>query len=285
MGQFDRSSKWLIQRHGDAMLRLAGVTDIVGWRSVQSEVVQPGQLLDGLLEVTHAGSTTASLYVLEIATYPERRLEEQLLRDLLLVYLHHRVLPEVIALVLHPKGRLRAARGASLASPSAGTKLQAAWRVVELWTIPAETLLATNDPGLVPWVPLTDFEGRPETMLKRCRQAISKAPKEERANLFAVTQVLTSLRYNDPTLLRILGGEGKMIESPLLDETIARGKAEGKAESLLHLLQIRFGKVPKALEESLRDVQDQRQLDALLADAYHCSSVEEFRARLGEHTR
>jgi hypothetical protein len=29
MGQLDRGSKWLIERHGDALLRLAGIHDIV----------------------------------------------------------------------------------------------------------------------------------------------------------------------------------------------------------------------------------------------------------------
>jgi hypothetical protein len=29
MAEFDRSSKWLIQHHGDALLRLAGVRDVV----------------------------------------------------------------------------------------------------------------------------------------------------------------------------------------------------------------------------------------------------------------
>jgi len=51
MGEYDRSSKWLIQHHGGSILRLVGAPEVVSWRPLQAEVVQPGQLPDGLLEV------------------------------------------------------------------------------------------------------------------------------------------------------------------------------------------------------------------------------------------
>jgi hypothetical protein len=50
MQEYDRSSKWLIQHHGDSILRLAGIRDIDSWRPLQAELVQPRQLPDGLIE-------------------------------------------------------------------------------------------------------------------------------------------------------------------------------------------------------------------------------------------
>ena len=85
MGEYDKSSKWLIQHHGDSILRLAGVQDVVAWRPLQAELVQPAQLPDGVLEVEFADRK--ELFVLEVATYPEQRLLEQTLRDTALVYL------------------------------------------------------------------------------------------------------------------------------------------------------------------------------------------------------
>jgi hypothetical protein len=38
---YDKSSKWLIQHHGDSMLRLAKIAHIQTWRPAQAEVVQP----------------------------------------------------------------------------------------------------------------------------------------------------------------------------------------------------------------------------------------------------
>jgi hypothetical protein len=44
MHEYDKSSKWLIQHHGDSILRLAGVCDITEWRPLQAEIVQPRRL-------------------------------------------------------------------------------------------------------------------------------------------------------------------------------------------------------------------------------------------------
>ena len=301
MGDYDRSSKWLIQHHGDAILRLTGVEDVVAWEPLQAEVVQPAQLPDGLLQVRRAGAEEPELYLLEIATYPEERLRRQLLRDTLLVQLDREVLPEVVAVVLSARGNLQAARGASLRSPRGGTELEVRWRVVEMWTLPAEELLATGDAGLMPWVPLTSFTGPPETVLRRVRETIDRgAPEDERATLLAVTQVLTRLRYNEPQLLRILGGHRIMIESPLLDELRAEWTAEARAEAraeawaqawaearieercnvLLVILRERFGAVPEEVEVALRAVRDADRLDALVTTALRCGSVEAFRAAL-----
>ena len=47
------------------------------------------------------------LFLLEVAAYPERRLGNQLTRDLMLVYLDRGEWPEAVTLVLRPKGKYR----------------------------------------------------------------------------------------------------------------------------------------------------------------------------------
>lgn len=37
MQDYDKGSKWLIQHHGDAILRLIGVRDITAWKALQAE--------------------------------------------------------------------------------------------------------------------------------------------------------------------------------------------------------------------------------------------------------
>jgi hypothetical protein len=56
MFDYDKGSKWLIQHHGDAILRLAGIRGIVSWKPLQAEPVHPRRLPDGLIEVRAAGS-------------------------------------------------------------------------------------------------------------------------------------------------------------------------------------------------------------------------------------
>ena len=45
----DKSAKWLIEHHGDAILCLGGVTDLVRWQAAPAELVLPTKLPDGLL--------------------------------------------------------------------------------------------------------------------------------------------------------------------------------------------------------------------------------------------
>ena len=103
----DKSAKWLIERHGDAILRFGGVTDLVRWQAAPTDLVLPTKLPDGLLFAWRAGRDRPEPYIVEIATYPELRAGEQALRDLLLYYLTRGEVPNVLVLVLRPKGKLR----------------------------------------------------------------------------------------------------------------------------------------------------------------------------------
>lgn len=176
------------------MLRLGGAGAIRSWRALQADLVQPRRLPDGLLEVTLADETDADLFLVEVATYPEERVPEQLVRDLALVFLDRGLLPEMLTLVLRPRGNQRVPDSAELHSRRDWSRLQVGWRVVELWTVPAEQLLAANDVGLIPWVPLAQSADPPETVLHECRRLIDEqAPPNEHANLLAVTQFLSGL--------------------------------------------------------------------------------------------
>jgi hypothetical protein len=73
MYEYDKSSKWLIQHHGDSILRLAGVEDITSWTPLQAELVQPRQLPDGILSVLERGQAEPDVYILEIASFPDAR--------------------------------------------------------------------------------------------------------------------------------------------------------------------------------------------------------------------
>jgi hypothetical protein len=274
---YDRSSKYLLERHGNAILRLAGVADIAAWRAVPAEVVQPRQLPDGLLEADLPGAPQPRRFVVEMATFPERRAEEQALRDALLVYLHYWELPEVVTLVLHPKGQFRVTGTAELVSPHGWSKCGLSWRVVELWMVPAADLLAAGEIGLIPWVPLARIDGPPEPVLQECRQRIDQqAPAGERENLLAVIQVLGRLRYDVNLLASIFGGRQAMIESPLIKELVA----ERSHEMILQFLEGRFNAVPVEIAEALRKIDDVQRLNALAKWAAVCPDLAAFQARL-----
>jgi hypothetical protein len=275
---YGRSSKWLIQHHGDSMLRLAGIEKIAAWRPVQAEVVQPRQLPDGLLEVRLEGEERDDLFLLEVATYPERRVEEQLLRDIMLVYLDRGELPEAVTLVLRPKGKFQVLHSRSVCSRRGLSSCLVNWRVVELWNIPAEELLRAGDVGLVPWLPLTDFADPPEKMMERCGEIIEHAaPPREKANLLAVTQVLSYLRYNRRDILRFLGGKRTMLEIPFLDEIVEEKTRDAVHQNVVIVLEARFGEVPQDLVEAIESVDEEKQLKDLVRLAAVCPDLASFR--------
>jgi len=268
------------------MLRLAKVKNIQAWRPAQAEVVQPRRLPDGLLEVRLEDETEDDLYLVEVATYPERRVGQQMTDDLLLVYLDRGQLPEAVTLVLRPKGKYRVPRSRNLWSRRGVSSCRVMWQVVELWTIPAEELLQAGDVGLIPWVTLTDFADPPETMLRRCREAIEQhAPPGERANLLAVTQVFSFLRYNDLAILTVLGGKEVMLEIPFLDEivmektreTACATACETARQDIVTVLEARFGEVPVDLAEKIESIADERQLRGLVRLAASCPDLDAFR--------
>ena len=61
--RYDKSSKWLLEHHGDAILRIGGVTNIRSWRALFSDVVQPRQLPDGLIEAQLEGRPAPDLFL------------------------------------------------------------------------------------------------------------------------------------------------------------------------------------------------------------------------------
>ncbi len=63
-----------------------GSHSIVSWKPPPAELVQSGRLPDGLIEVRRHGQAEPDLHVLEIATYPEARVADQVVDDTALVY-------------------------------------------------------------------------------------------------------------------------------------------------------------------------------------------------------
>jgi predicted transposase YdaD len=280
MQEYDKGSKWLIQHHGDSMLRLAGVPAIAEWRPLQAELVQHRRLPDGLIEAFHEGDERPDHYLLEVVTYPDARVVMQVTRDAALVLLDRDILPEVVVMFLRPRGNVEAASVATLRSRRGFASWPLSWKVVRLWEIPAQELLAVGDIGLIPWVPLSHIDGPPEPTLYECRDQIDRvATPTERENLMAITQVFARLRYNDERLFQLFGGHKAMIESPVIQEIIADCERETRRKDIVNFLQARFGEAARAVQSELEAIEGAK-LDELLRLAATCRSLASFRKKL-----
>jgi hypothetical protein len=191
------------------------------------------------------------------------------------------VVPEVVVLILHPKGNLQISDFAEFESELGLASLRLRWRVVELWKLDAEELLATNDPGLMPWVSLTEFTNPPEEVLRRCRQTIDQEAKPaEQTNLLAVSQVLAKLRFDDVNILNLFGGKQVMIESPLIEELMQERDLIRLRKDILQILKARFGGVPTDISARIEAKQELDELEALVDASATTPGFEAFRQKL-----
>jgi hypothetical protein len=306
----DRSSNWIIEKHGGSLLRLAPIANVTGWKAAAAVLTFPKQMPDGLLDVTFADRVKPDPFLIEIESYPDKETAEQLRDDAAMVLLNRRVLPDILLLVLFPKGNYRVEPEQSWLSAHGMTELWLRIHVINLWTLSARDLLATNDIGLIPWVPLTDPGGSPVSVLRECRERIEQqARPEEKGNLLAATRVMAEMRYNNLDLLSLIGGEMLTMEKIFnMSPTIQRIKAEVARETarktarrvtkstalktaretanrlILHVLTRRFGTMPEELVTELKAIENQQRFETLLDMACECASLKKFRAAMAEKT-
>jgi hypothetical protein len=171
---FDPGSKWLLEQRGGSILYLAGVRNVTACKALKAEVVQPRKLPDGLLEAKLAGVKEPRLILVEVATYPEPRVVDQVRGDLRLVRQVRGALVDAVVICLSPKGDYRVPESAEEESPLGWSSERLRWKVVEAWTLSAEDLLAAQDVGVVPWATLARYDGPPEVLLQRCRDRIDR---------------------------------------------------------------------------------------------------------------
>lgn len=284
----DRSANWIVEHHGGSLLRLAKVSDFTRWQAAQTVMRFPKQVPDGLLDVTFPDRPTPDPFLIEIESYPEQDTIRQLRDDAAMTLLSRGVLPDILLVVLRPKGNLHVHSEQILPSAHGLSELRLKVRVVTLWTIPSAELLSANDVGLIPWVPLTDHAESPESLLHQCKERIEKmALPDEKGNLLAATRVMAEMRYNDPQLLSLLGEKSMSLQkiyeaSPSVQWFAALKACEQMRHLVLRVLSKRFGILPPDLAAHLATIDDQDRLDALHDTAMDCAELDAFRAAMSK---
>jgi hypothetical protein len=270
----DIGSKWLLHHQGKAALLVGGLKGVRRLEPMPGEIAQSRKYPDGLFRVYLAGEQAPHHVLIEVATYAEKRALKQAVDDLALACSALAYLPELLMLVLRPKGRFRIEGRHEVRSKLGLSRLEAEWKAVELWTLPAAEYLESGDVGGTPWVTLMDFDGPPEALLERCAEKIEReAHPKDKADLLAISRVMAGVRFTDPELLRLLGGEQTMFESPVLQKFVA----ERGHKYILAVLKARFGTVPRDVTRLLRDVLDDKKIERLVVLAAKCSDLQAFR--------
>jgi hypothetical protein len=133
---------------------------------------------------------------------------------------------------------------------------------------------------LLPWIPLM-WGGAEAGIIEQWKPLALAEPDARRADYGGLALVFAELTDCRPQWKKALEGWNVEQSRQVLEwQAIAekRGKVEGKAESVLRVLQRRLGAaVPADLEAAIRGIAEQVQLDRLLDAASVAGSLDEFR--------
>ena len=102
----DRSANWMLEHHAGSLLRLSGITNFTACRAASNVIAYPKRIPDGLIDVMFADRVEAVPFLLEIESYPDSDCLRQLREDAAIVLLSRGVLPDILLVVLAPKGNL-----------------------------------------------------------------------------------------------------------------------------------------------------------------------------------
>lgn len=283
----DRCMNWLALKHPRAMLSASGVTNITSCKSLHGVLTFPKVIPDGMFEAQIAGEEKKRYYVVEVTTYPDKEECDQVLRAVSLIFLAFEVVPDVISLVLAPKGNLTQENRKEVRSTSGDTRLGCTWVVRDLFTRHSSELLALNEVGVIPLVLFTIPDADPKVLLEECRERIeTQATPEERGNLLAIAATFATFKYPKTTLYEIfLRRPQEMIEAPVLQELMTRApeaaanlpfvknlvalreqatRLEDARRAVLENVKARFDAVPEDIRSGVEAISDTERLWGLV---------------------
>ena len=222
--------------------------------------------------------------LLEIEAYPSTENEEQLARDMDLARLALGVLPDAVLLVLCPRGQQKQSSRRQEASALGWSRRRHEWKVVELWKVPAKQLLALDEVGLTPLLPLTRSKQPPETLVQQSKERIERqASRAEQPTLLTITAIMASMRAGTPEQwLALLGGKNVLEHSPF-SQYLMQGQQRATTQAaIVSVLEARFGSRPAELENLIRSAADLGKLEQGIKLAAQCSSLAQFQKRFAK---
>ncbi len=162
------------------------------------------------------------------------------------------------------------------------------YKVVKLWELSPESILAAGSPGLLPLVPL--MSGNPRELMVRSVDKIRRVPEVEleghdRSLLLKTMAILAGRVLMKTEIEELLSSDPELLK---LDPFYSIGKREGHGEgetlayqsSIRKILESRFGSVSAELGALVEKISDVSRLESLVASALGAADLDSFRAAI-----
>ena len=221
-------------------------------------------------KVLRVGAQSPWLAHFELQASRDRRLPFRLLQYHALLLHRHELPVETTVVLLRPaadgpemSGRLEQRGGAG------GVTVSFTFRVVRLWQRPVEELLG-GGLGILPLAPLAAVEPAdlPDVIQRLDERFRREADPATVADLWAATQLLLGLRYDDDQIRGLVRAMSWLRESStyraILDEGRAEGLSQGRViEARRVVLELGTEKLGPPTATVIRALEDLDDLDAL----------------------
>jgi hypothetical protein len=192
-------------------------------------------------------------------------------------YRHDRLVLSV-AVLLRPEADSPQLTGSlERRSPSQGLIALLHYRVLRVWQVPVEQLLA-GGVGTLPLAPISDVsEAQLPEVIRRMKERLSRTRKRRLAeDLWAATYVLLGLRYSDALANLLFQEVLGMEESTTYQAIIRKGRLSEARQILFDLGQERFGPGDEATVRKLNAIEDVRKLEELIKRVLDVGSWQEL---------
>ena len=164
----DPMTNWIVAHYARPLLLLAGTDPGSVVRAGHPRMSQTSRTPDSLAEWNFdERGVPRSRRLLEIATYGETRIVQQVLDDLALSWLTFRKLLSTVVYVLQPHSEEGLATEATLTSDEGDTRLHAEWRVIKVFDMDVEEIFAFEEAGLAPFAFFARSHLSPEELGRR----------------------------------------------------------------------------------------------------------------------
>ena len=255
----DITGKRLIAINPDEWVRwVSGVADVGGCELLSGEFQFIRRFTDTLVLVRHS-SVGEFLALFEIQTYYTPTMPNRMLSYAALASEVYKMPVFPVLINIMPYGKPIPTR---FESEFLGLTARQDYRVINLWEIEAEEILAKDLWSLIPFLPT--MKGANEELIEKAKARVVLDTEMQLTKIadeleFALA-LFTEAFFGKETTLRIFGG--KMLEiiaqTSMYQEILGRGRQAGREEEirkvLLKLLTKRFGEIDAQTAENVNEL-------------------------------
>jgi len=278
LAEYDLIIKALAERYMSHIVSFVRGIDVAveQIRATDKEAVAVQRTSDVLVKVCE--DDYEYLMLVEFQARPDRKMAKRLLEY---TAMHHRRHEKpVYPVVINLTGKGRQAERYIMDCLEL-TVVDFNYRLINLEDITGRDFLYRGPVGLLPLVPLMRQDEPPEDVLEKCASRLNEEVESDsdRNILYAALAALSSLRFSKGLILKVLEVI-KLENLPLFDgireEWEARGVAKGRLDTLVDLLEAKFGKVPEDLRSQLYELKDSVTIKDTIRKVINAETIDEF---------